>query len=189
MTMGERVTPMGMLVDCLKRMGISYVFGIPGRAIMSLYNAAYDLGFPTPVLTSHETGAAFMALTWAQVAGRPGVCCATSGPGASNMLTGVATAFTEGVPLLVLTGQVPLTSFGTRAYQESTGDGRTVDTVSLFRPVTKRSELAVSSEHLAHLIASLLPLAREGRPGPVHISVPWDVWDQELTTPNTLSLV
>lgn len=173
-------SPSKFLIECLSRHGVRHIFGIPGRAIIPLYNAIYDEGYPEAILASHETGAAFMAIASAQLSGTLGVCCGTTGPGATNLLTGVATAFTEGIPLLVITGQTPLSSFGTRAYQESSGIGRTVDTVALFRLVTKHSALVVSPAHFIRTLSSWLPVALADRPGPIHLSVPWDIWDQEI---------
>lgn len=173
----------------LTNLGIDRIFGIPGSAIMPLYNFLHDHRAVTPVLSSHEGGAAYMANAWAQVTGKVGVCVGTTSPGALNMLTGVSTAYSESTPLLVLTGQVPLAAFGTRAYQESTSTGRSVDTVAAFRPVTKRSELATSADHFLRLVTSLLAVARDGRPGPVHISVPSPVWDEAVTMAGHARLV
>jgi acetolactate synthase-1/2/3 large subunit len=170
--------------DVLEDLDVGHVFGVPGQAIMSIYNELHDRGRPEPVLCAHETGAAFAATGWAQVRGTVGVCCATTGPGALNLMTGVATAYSEGIPLLVLTGQSPLAAFGTRAYQESTSFARGVDTVAAFAPITKSSSLAVNGNHLVRLLASGFSTARDGRAGPVHISVPRDLWDQPLTLPH-----
>ncbi|WP_405940059.1 thiamine pyrophosphate-binding protein [Streptomyces sp. NBC_00726] len=177
-------TAVSFLFDVLEDLDVGHVFGVPGQAIMSIYNELHDRGHPEAVLCAHETGAAFAATGWAQVRGTVGVCCATTGPGALNLMTGVATAYSEGIPLLVLTGQSPLGAFGTRAYQESTSFARGVDTVAAFAPVTKSSSLAVSGDHLVRLLVSGLALARDGRAGPVHISVPRDLWDQPLTLPH-----
>jgi NAD(P)-dependent dehydrogenase (short-subunit alcohol dehydrogenase family) len=170
-----------VLVQGLKQIGIPYAFGVPGRAVMPIYNAFFDSGFPECVLATHETAAAFMACSWATLTGVPGVVLGTTGPGATNMATGLATAFTEGIPLVAITGEVPLHEVGRRTYQESSGFGRSVDTVATLAPVTKRSGKAFSAPHLSELLATWVPIARTGRPGPVHISVPWDLWDHEIS--------
>ncbi|MDT7783842.1 MAG: acetolactate synthase large subunit [Pseudonocardiales bacterium] len=177
-------TAVSFLFDVLEDLGVGHVFGVPGQAIMSVYNELHDRGHPESVLCAHETGAAFAATGWAQVRGTVGVCCATTGPGALNLMTGVATAYSEGIPLLVLTGQSRLAAFGTRAYQESTSFARGVDTVAAFAPITKSSSLAVSGNHLVRLLVSGLSEARDGRAGPVHISVPMEVWDEPVTLPH-----
>lgn len=177
------LSAVSFFVEILQRLEIDYVFGVPGRAVMPLYNELYDRGYPRMILSAHETGAAFMALDWAHLQGKIGVCCGTTGPGALNLMTGVATAYTESIPLLVVTGQVPLQSFATRAYQESNPDRRGVDTIAAFRPITKRSGLATSGDHLVRMLSSWLSIAQQGRPGPVHISVPWTVWNKVLDLP------
>lgn len=176
--MGRRIVE--LLVQGLRQIGVPYAFGVPGRAVMPVYNAFFDSGFPECVLATHETAAAFMAAAWATLRGVPGLVLGTTGPGATNMATGLATAFTEGIPLLALTGEVPSSEFARRAYQESSGIGRSVDTVALLSTVTKRSGKAVSAPHLAELLATWIPVARAARPGPVHVSVPWDLWEQEI---------
>lgn len=168
------------LLACLGRLPVGRLFGVPGHAVMPLYDALHDRDDVTPILTSHECGAAHMALHYGQASQSLGVCVATTGPGASNLLTGVATAFAEGAPLLAITGQSAQDQFGLRAYQESTGFGRTIDSVAMFRPVTKESGLMQSGPHLARTLASWIPRARSGRCGPVHISVPMNVWREAI---------
>ena len=176
-------TAAAFLADLLDALDIGHVFGVPGQAVMPVYNELHDRKRPAAVLHSHETGAGFAANAWAQITGKVGVCLATTGPGALNLMTGLATGYTEGTPMLALTGQVAVGAFGTRAYQDSTSDLRGIDTVSAFRSVTKRSGAAHSADHLARLLLGYLDVARSGRPGPVHISVPWDIWLDEVTVP------
>src|SRR6478735_10436032 len=115
-----------LLVAYLQQLGIDYVFGVPGGAIEPIYNAlakSSRRGGPRPVVARHETGAAFMADGYTRETGKLGVCCATSGPGATNLITGVACAYDNGIPMLVLTGQPVLSAFGKRALQESACTG------------------------------------------------------------------
>lgn len=164
----------------LYQIGVDYVFGVPGHAIMPIYNELYGRNDVKPILTAHECGASYMAMHYGQQSKTLSVCIATTGPGSTNLLTGVATAYAEGLPLLAVTGQCHQNATGMRAYQESLGFGRTIDTVALYRPVTKESGLMQSGVHLARTLASWTPHARSGRPGPVHISVPINVWTEEV---------
>jgi acetolactate synthase I/II/III large subunit len=164
----------------LRQIGVEYVFGVPGHAIMPIYNELYGRNDVKPILTAHEGGASYMAMHYGHESNTLGVCVATTGPGSTNLLTGVATAYAEGLPLLAITGQCHQDATGLRAYQESTGFGRTIDTAALYKPITKASGLMQSGPHLARTLASWLPLARSGRPGPVHISVPINVWSEDV---------
>src|SRR5574340_1468484 len=131
-----------LLVAYLEQIGIEYVFGVPGGAIEPLYNAlarSARRGGPRPVVARHETGAAFMADGYARETGKIGVCCATSGPGATNLITGVACAYENEIPMLVITGQPSLHLLGRGALQESSGAG--IDTVAMFRICTRYSAL------------------------------------------------
>ncbi|MBI3288221.1 MAG: thiamine pyrophosphate-binding protein, partial [Elusimicrobia bacterium] len=123
-----------LLLDYLEQEGVEYIFGIPGGPIMPLYEALYDRGRIKPVLAKHEEGAAFMADGYARASGKIGVCCTTTGPGATNALTGLAVSYADSVPVLLLTAQVPTHQFGMGAFQESSPE--TLDLVALFRPVT-----------------------------------------------------
>lgn len=165
-----------LIVAYLEQLGIDTVFGIPGGAIEPLYNAlarSSRRGGPRPVVARHEAGAAFMADGYARETGRIGVCCATSGPGATNLITGVACAFDNGIPMLVITGQPSLPSFGRRALQESACTG--VNTLGMFRHCTRYNSLVSHPEQLeSKLIAALQRAARAPR-GPVHLSIPLDI--------------
>ena len=147
---------------------------------MPAYNAFFDQNFPNCLLATHESAAAFMAIAWASLRGVPPLVLGTTGPGATNMATGLATAFIESVPLIAITGEVPSSELAKRTYQESSGFGRTVDTVALLSGVTKRSGRVVTAAHFAELLATWVPLARSGRPGPVHLSVPSDIWQHDI---------
>lgn len=165
-----------LIVSYLEAIGVEYVFGVPGGAIEPLYNAlavSMRRGGPRPVLARHEAGAAFMADGYARETGRLGVCCATSGPGATNLLTGVACSYDNGVPLLAITGQPSLPLFGRRALQESACTG--VNTVGMFSHCTHYSTLVSHVEQLEHKLVNALMRASQPPLGPVHLSIPVDL--------------
>jgi acetolactate synthase-1/2/3 large subunit len=165
-----------LLVAYLEQIGVEYVFGVPGGAIEPLYNAlarSARRGGPRPVVARHETGAAFMADGYARETGRIGVCCATSGPGATNLITGVACAYENEIPMLVITGQPSLLMMGRGALQESSGAG--IDTVAMFRLCTRYSALISHPDQLERQLTNALLSAYQPTPGPVHLSIPMDV--------------
>ena len=155
------------LVDTLSRHGVETLFGYPGGAIMPLYDALFDSPL-RHILTRHEQAAAFAANGYARASGRLGVCIATSGPGATNLLTGVADAMADSVPLLVITGQVASGLIGTDAFQET-------DVLGLSLGVTKHSYLVRDTSELSEVLPEAIRLAHAGRPGPVWIDIPKDV--------------
>jgi acetolactate synthase I/II/III large subunit len=166
-----------LLVAYLEQIGVEYVFGIPGGAIEPLYNAlarSERRGGPRHILARHESGAAFMADGYARETGRLGVCCATSGPGATNLITGVSCARDNGTPLLVITAQPALPVLGKNALQESACTG--INTLSMFQHCTRYNSLVSHPKQLeAKLIAALQCALRPPR-GPAHLSFPTDVF-------------
>jgi acetolactate synthase-1/2/3 large subunit len=148
--------------------GISVLFGHPGGAILPFYDALHRLGSPRHVLMRHEQSAAHAADGYARATGRVGVCVATSGPGATNLVTGLATAMMDGVPVLALTGQVARTARGLDSFQE-------VDVLGITMPVTKHGFIIDDPSALVEVVAEALAIAVSGRPGPVLIDVPKDV--------------
>jgi acetolactate synthase-1/2/3 large subunit len=165
-----------LIVSYLKQMGIEYVFGVPGGAIEPLYNAlarSSRCGGPRPMVARHEAGAAFMADGYARETGKIGVCCATSGPGATNLITGVACAFDNGIPMLVITGQPSLPSFGKRALQESACTG--INTLGMFRHCTRYNSLISHPEQIESKLITALQRAVRAPRGPVHLSIPLDI--------------
>ena len=168
----KETTAVRLLAEYLRGEGVEYVFGIPGGALMPFYEAIFELGGITPVLAKHEGGAAFMADGYARASGKLGVCCSTTGPGVTNLMTGIACAYADSIPMLVLTGQVAVSSFGKGAFQESTCHG--VDVVSMLRPVTKSSVMIPSPEKTGDVIKASLRTALSGRKGPVHVNFPMD---------------
>jgi acetolactate synthase-1/2/3 large subunit len=156
------------LAQALVAEGVDTLFGYPGGTIMPFYDALHGTPALKHVLVRHEQGAAFAANGYARASGRVGVCVATSGPGASNLVTGIADAMLDSVPMVVLTGQVPTTLMGTDAFQE-------LDVFAMTLPMVKHSFIARSVDQLPMMVAEAFRLARSGRPGPVLIDLPKDV--------------
>ena len=157
-----------IVVECLKREKVKVVFGIPGGAIMPLYDTIDKKSSFTHILTKHEQGAVHAADGYARASGNVGVCFATSGPGATNLVTGLANAYLDSIPLVAFTGQVISPLIGTDAFQE-------VDITGITIPITKNNYLVMDVKDLASTIKEAFYLARTGRPGPVLIDFPKDV--------------
>ncbi|WP_033135389.1 acetolactate synthase 2 catalytic subunit [Aeromonas finlandensis] len=155
------------LVQALKKQGVTQVFGYPGGAIMPVYDALYDGGLAHQ-LCRHEQGAAMAAVGYARASGQVGVCIATSGPGATNLVTGLAEALLDSVPLVAISGQVPCSAIGTDAFQE-------VDVLGMSLSCTKHSFMVTDAADLGRVLAEAFVIATEGRPGPVLIDFPKDV--------------
>ncbi|SQI44338.1 Acetolactate synthase isozyme 2 large subunit [Leminorella richardii] len=155
------------VVQTLREQGVDTVFGYPGGAIMPVYDALYDGGVEH-LLCRNEQGAALAALGYARSTGKVGVCIATSGPGATNLITGLADALLDSVPVVAITGQVASSLIGTDAFQE-------IDVLGLSLACTKHSYLVESLEELPSVIAQAFEIARSGRPGPVLIDIPKDI--------------
>ncbi|EKM0377266.1 acetolactate synthase 2 catalytic subunit [Cronobacter turicensis] len=155
------------VVHALRAQGVDTVFGYPGGAIMPVYDALYDGGVEH-LLCRHEQGAAMAAIGYARATGKTGVCIATSGPGATNLITGLADALLDSVPVVAITGQVAAPLIGTDAFQE-------VDVLGLSLACTKHSFLVESLEELPEIMAHAFHLASSGRPGPVLIDIPKDI--------------
>jgi acetolactate synthase-1/2/3 large subunit len=165
-----------LIVGCLEQAGVEYVFGVPGGAVEPLYNAlarSARRGGPRPVVARHEAGAAYMADGYARETGRLGVCVSTSGPGATNLLTGIACARGSSVPLLALTGQSSLPSFGKNALQDSSCAG--VDIVSIFAHCTRYSSLVSHVDQAETKVVSAIMHALRKPHGPTHLSFPVDI--------------
>ena len=156
-----------LLTRLLERQGIQLLSGIPGGAILPFYDALHGSGL-THILARHEQGAGFIAQGMARATGRAAVCVATSGPGATNLLTAIADARMDSVPLVAITGQVPQALIGTDAFQE-------VDTYGLTVPITKHNFLVRSPAELLEAVPLAFQIAESGRPGPVLIDLPKDV--------------
>jgi acetolactate synthase-1/2/3 large subunit len=161
------------LVDVLREFGVDTVFGIPGGAIASFYAALRHRPDVRVITTKHETNAAFLAIGYAMATGRPGVVLTTAGPGITNALTGLASAYYEGVPIVHIAGEVPRSAFGRGALQEGSPAG--FDALSLVRRVTKMSALLSHAGPAATILRKALVTAYSGRKGPVFLSLPLDV--------------
>jgi acetolactate synthase I/II/III large subunit len=172
----------GSLVRSLEALGVDVVFGIPGGAILPAYDPLYDSSV-RHILVRHEQGAGHAATGYAQATGKVGVCIATSGPGATNLVTPIADAYMDSVPLVAITGQVPRPSIGSDAFQEADIQGITL-------PITKHNYLVQTPEEIPRVVAEAFHLAATGRPGPVLVDIPKDVLQAQTTFawPPTLDL-
>lgn len=168
------------LVEALADAGVRHLFGVIGGAVVPLFTATVGRRVQI-VMAKHESGAAFMADGYARASGGLGACVGTSGPGATNLITGVAAAYADSVPVVVLTGQVATKAFGKGALQESSSEG--VDIVDVFKQVTRYSTLAFRADRLPDVWQKALRMALGGRPGPVHLSLPADVQEQPVQMP------
>ncbi len=158
-----------IVVECLKEQGVDTVFGYPGGAILNIYDALYQhSGEIRHILTSHEQGAAHAADGYARATGKVGVCMATSGPGATNLVTGIATAYMDSVPMVAITANVTLPLLGKDSFQE-------VDIAGVTMPITKHGYIVKNVEKLADTLRMAFHIARSGRPGPVLVDITKDV--------------
>jgi acetolactate synthase-1/2/3 large subunit len=160
-----------MLLECLAREGVDCMFGYPGGVTLPFYDALYDHPI-RHVLVRHEENAAFAAEGYARATGKVGVCCATSGPGATNLTTGLVDAMMDSIPIVALTGQVSTKLIGSDAFQEA-------DTFGITRPCTKHNYLVKRVEDLAQIIHEAFYVASSGRPGPVLVDIPKDVFQAQ----------
>lgn len=158
-----------ILIECLKEQGVDTVFGFPGGSVLNIYDELYKHESEIKhILTSHEQGASHAADGYARSTGKVGVCIATSGPGATNLVTGIATAYMDSVPMVAITGNVPVALLGKDSFQE-------VDISGITMPVTKHNYIVKDVNDLADVIREAFYIAKEGRPGPVLIDIPKDI--------------
>ncbi len=157
-----------IFIRALKDEGIKHLFGYPGGAVLHIYDALYKQDDVEHILVRHEQGATHAADAYARATGKPGVVLVTSGPGATNCVTGIATAYMDSSPLVVFTGQVPTHLIGNDAFQE-------VDAVGVTRPCVKHNFLVKNVEDLASTIKKAFYVATTGRPGPVVVDLPKDI--------------
>ena len=173
-----------ILINCLKEQGVDTIFGYPGGTVLDIYDALYRDGTIRHVITSHEQGAAHAADGYARVTGRVGVCLATSGPGATNLVTGIATAFMDSIPVVAITGNVGLNMLGRDSFQE-------IDITGITMPITKHNFIIKDVKDLAPAIRQAFRIANSGRKGPVLIDILKNVQiaetDYEPYTPEKLT--
>jgi acetolactate synthase-1/2/3 large subunit len=165
-----------IVVQCLKDEGVEYIFGYPGGSVLHIYDALFNQDDVKHILVRHEQGATHAADGYARSTGKPGVVLVTSGPGATNAVTGIATAYMDSIPLVVLTGQVPTPVIGSDAFQEC-------DTVGITRPCVKHNFLVSDRAELAETIKKAFYIATSGRPGPVVVDIPKDITDPAIRIP------
>ena len=161
-----------ILIECLKREGVEVMFGYPGGAVLPIFDKLYDSDIKF-ILTRHEQGAAHAADGYARATGKVGVCIATSGPGATNLTTGIANAYMDSIPMVAITGQVKTHLIGNDAFQEA-------DVTGVTRPITKHNYLVKDVNELARVIREAFYIASTGRPGPVVIDIPVDVQQKDV---------
>ena len=154
-----------IIIQFLKDEGVEHLFGYPGGAVLHIYDALQKQDSVKHILVRHEQGATHAADGYARATGKPGVCLVTSGPGATNAVTGIATAYMDSIPLVVITGQVPSHAIGSDAFQE-------VDAVGITRPCVKHNFLVKDLHKLAETMKKAFYVATTGRPGPVVIDIP-----------------
>jgi len=161
-----------ILLRCLKEEGVDTIFGYPGGAVLPIYDALYDSDIKH-ILTRHEQGAAHAADGYARVTGKVGVCIATSGPGATNLVTGIATAYMDSIPMVCFTGQVGTPVIGKDAFQEA-------DITGITLPITKHNYIIEKTEDVARIVKEAFYIARTNRPGPVVVDLPKDVMERTI---------
>lgn len=167
-TATSKMTGSKMLIEAFREEGIQIVFGYPGGAVLHIYDEIYKQNHFKHILCRHEQGAIHAADGYARASGKVGVAIITSGPGFTNAVTGIATAYTDSIPLVVVSGQVPITQIGTDAFQE-------IDAVGISRPCTKHNYLVRNIKELPKILKEAFYIAKSGRPGPVLIDLPKDV--------------
>jgi len=163
-----------ILLECLSRLGINEIFGYPGGAVIPIYDELYNFKDIKHYFARHEQGAVHAADGYARVSGKVGVCLATSGPGATNLVTGIMTAHMDSVPILAITGQVSSSLLGKDAFQES-------DIVGITLPITKMNYLVQNIEDLPRILKEAYYISSTGRPGPVLVDITRDIQLQKIT--------
>lgn len=167
-----KLTGADILIECLIEQEVDTIFGFPGGAVLNIYDALYKYQDRIRhILTSHEQGASHAADGYARASGKVGVCVATSGPGATNLVTGIATAYMDSVPMVAITGNVPVSLLGKDSFQE-------VDITGITMPITKHNFIVRNINDLADIVRKAFRIAQEGRPGPVLIDIPKDITAQ-----------
>ena len=169
-----KITVGELIVKYMERLGIETIFGMPGAHILPVYNSLYDSGIQA-VLAKHEQGAAFMAGGYAKASGKISACITTAGPGATNLVTGIANAYADKQPILIITGETATHIFGKGGLQESSGEGGSIDQSALFKSITKYNKIIERTDYLAQVLNQASKILLSSNPGPVLLSFPFNV--------------
>ena len=170
-----------LIVKYMERIGIDTIFGMPGAHILPVYDSLYDSGIQS-VLAKHEQGAAFMACGYTRASGKIGACITTAGPGATNLVTGIANAYVDQQPILIITGETPTYIFGKGGLQESSGEGGSIDQCELFRGITRYNRIIERTDYLANVLNRTSKILLSETPGPVLLSIPYNVQKELVDT-------
>lgn len=179
--MGAVMNAAEVIVSSLEKHGVEYVFGVPGGAVEPLNTALHSSTIKV-IVAKHEQGAAFMADGYARVSGNVAVCCSTAGPGATNMITGIASSFADSIPVIALTGQVSTSLFGKGAVQEFSV--QSLGIINIFSQISKYSDIIINENKAGEMIAKARRLALSGRKGPVHLNLPADIMKRKVADGN-----
>jgi acetolactate synthase I/II/III large subunit len=163
-----------LIVKYMERLGIEVIFGMPGAHILPVYDSLYDSSIKS-VLAKHEQGAAFMACGYSRASGKIGACITTAGPGATNLVTGIANAYADKLPMLIITGEAPTYIFGKGGLQESSGEGGTIDQNAIFQGITRYHKIIERTDYLANVLNRASQILTSPNPGPVLLSLPFNV--------------
>jgi acetolactate synthase-1/2/3 large subunit len=169
-----KIAVSALIVNYLERLGVEYIFGMPGAHILPVYDNLYDSTVKT-VLVKHEQGAAFMAGGYARASGRISACITTAGPGATNLVTGIANAYADKLPVLIITGETSTYIFGKGGLQESSGEGGSIDQIALFKGITRYSKIIERTDYLVHVLNQAAKILLSPNSGPVLLSFPYNV--------------
>lgn len=168
-----------LLVKYMERLGVDTIFGMPGAHILPVYDGLYDSSIQS-ILVKHEQGAAFMASGYARASGKIAACIATAGPGATNLITGIANAYVDKQPVLAITGETSTHIFGRGGLQESSGEGNSIDQNTLFKGVTRYTRLIERTDYLGNVLNRTSNILLSSSPGPVLLSIPFNVQNEEV---------
>ena len=169
-----KITVSELIVKYMERLGIEYIFGMPGAHILPVYDSLYDSSINT-ILVKHEQGASFMAGGYNRASGKIGACIATAGPGATNLVTGVANAYADKQPLLIITGETPTHIFGKGGLQESSGEGGSIDQTALFKGITRYNRIIERTDYLGQVLNQATKTLLSQNSGPVLLSFPFNI--------------
>lgn len=182
-----KITVSELIVKYMERLGIEYIFGMPGAHILPVYDSLYDSKIKS-VLVKHEQGAAFMAGGYARASGKISACITTAGPGATNLVTGIANAYADKQPILIITGETSTHIFGKGGLQESSGEGGSIDQIGLFKGITRYSKIIERTDYLAHVLNQAAKILLSANSGPVLLSFPYNV-QKELVDASLLDSI